>query len=98
LENEENIEIWAEKNLPFVKIIFSKEFILFYALFMCYIFYGHYMLNIFKIFGLESIKNDAVLTFIGSFGALLNGLCRIFWATLLDFYTFKQVFSALLTL
>jgi MFS transporter, OFA family, oxalate/formate antiporter len=39
-----------------------------------------------------------VLTIIGSFGALFNGLSRIFWSTLLDFYSFNKVYRTLLVI
>ena len=33
---------------------------------------------------------------IGSFGALFNGCFKIFWATLLDYYNFKPVYTIVL--
>ena len=33
---------------------------------------------------------------IGSFGALFNGCFKIFWATLLDYYNFKPVYTVVL--
>ena len=33
---------------------------------------------------------------IGSFGALFNGCFKIFWATLLDYFNFKPVYSVVL--
>ena len=35
---------------------------------------------------------------IGSFGALFNGCFKVFWATLLDYYQFKSVYSIILTI
>ena len=36
------------------------------------------------------------MTLIGSFGALFNGCFKIVWATLLDYYNFKPVYSVVL--
>ena len=35
---------------------------------------------------------------IGSFGALFTGFLKVIWATLLDYYQFKSVYSILLTI
>lgn len=65
---------------------------------MCFVFYGHYIINVFKIYGFETIHDDHLLTFVGSFGSLFNGVCRIFWSTLLDYKPFKTVFGILIVL
>ncbi len=52
----------------------------------------------FKTLGQTKIKDDQLLTLIGSVGSLVNGLSRIFWSTLLDFFTFNQVYRVLLAI
>ena len=59
-------------------------------------FYGYYIINMFKSLGGKTISSDKYLTFIGSFASLFNGLARIGWAWMLDCYSFKFVFRALL--
>lgn len=55
-------------------------------------------MNVFKSYGFDKFKNDQFLTLIGSVGALINGLGRIFWGSLLDFYSFKTIFGILIAL
>lgn len=98
IEEEETPESWAEKNIKLIDMIKSHEFLYLYLIFMCFVFYGHYILNVFKIYGFETIHDDHLLTFVGSFGALFNGVCRIFWSTLLDYKSFKTVFGIMATL
>ena len=60
------------------------------------IFFGYFIMNSFKTYGADTIKNDAFLTVIGSVGALTNGVMRIFWSSLLDYFPFRRVNSTLL--
>ena len=99
LGEPETREHWAERNIRLVDILNSREFIYLYIMFVCFIFYGYYVINVFKTFGFDmGIRSDVVLTFVGSFGSLINGLCRILWSTLLDYYSFRSVFGALVIL
>ena len=54
------------------------------------------MSNSFKQFGFKGGLDDKTLSMIGSFAALFAGCLKIFWATLLDFYPFKKVYSVIL--
>jgi MFS family permease len=58
--------------------------------------YTMFMANVFKSYGEKYIKDDAFITTIGAVGAILNGLGRTIWATLMDKYGFKKVYGALL--
>jgi hypothetical protein len=84
------------KKAPIIKLVFSLEFLGLYALAILQIFYGYYIMNSFKTFGAAYIKDDKFLTLIGSIGALVNGLMRIFWASLLDYFPFRRVNGILL--
>jgi hypothetical protein len=42
-----------------------------------------------KTLGATKIKDDQLLTLIASTGSLVNGVSRIFWSTLLDFFSFN---------
>jgi len=57
-----------------------------------HLFYGYYIIGIFKTLGATTIDDDRFLTLIGSVGALCNGLSRIVWSSLLDCYSFNLVF------
>jgi len=50
----------------------------------------------YKTLGHTKITNDKLLTTIGSVGALINGVSRIFWSTLLDYFAFNKVYRTLL--
>lgn len=54
------------------------------------------MMTVFKEYGQHYIKNDTFLSVVGSVGAFLSGSFRIIWATLLDYYSFKRIFTILL--
>ncbi len=55
--------------------------------------YGYYMSNQFKQYGFTGGIDDKTLTLIGSCGALFNGCFKVFWASLLDCFNFKQVYA-----
>lgn len=84
------------KSAPIVKVVLSREFFEIYLITVCQIYYGYYIINTFKSIGAIHISDDKFLTLIGSVGALCNGVFRIFWSTLLDYYPFRRVNSALL--
>ena len=86
----------AEAETPLLSILKSKDFILLYTISVCHMFYGYYIINMFKTLGAEHITNDQYLTLIGSVGSLVNGLSRIGWSSLLDYYSFNVVFRSLL--
>ena len=58
--------------------------------------YGYYMANQFKQYGFTGGIDDRTLTIIGSWGALFSGCLKVFWATLLDYYNFKPIYSIIL--
>lgn len=62
------------------------------------IFYGYYIISMYKALGSHSIKDDELLSWIGALGSLVNGLSRIFWSSLLDCFSFNMVYRTLLTI
>jgi OFA family oxalate/formate antiporter-like MFS transporter len=50
----------------------------------------------YKTFGKKYIADDAFLTLIGAVGSMGNGLSRFVWATLLDKFDFKCLYTTLL--
>ena len=48
--------------------------------------------------GATKISDDQLLTAIGSIGSLINGVARIFWSTMLDYYSFNSVYRSLLVI
>lgn len=85
----------AETDAPMKTILLTKDFALLYLISFCHIFYGYYIIGIFKTLGGKTITDDRFLTLVGSFGSLFNGLSRIFWSSLLDCYSFNRVFRTL---
>lgn len=61
-------------------------------------FYGLFLVNAFKNFGSKKISDDGFLTLVGGIGGAMNGLSRLFWASLMDKYGFKRIYGALLIL
>ena len=57
---------------------------------------GYLVSGSYKTFGKKYIHNDAFLTLIGAVGSMGNGLSRFAWATLLDKFDFKCLYTTLL--
>ena len=51
----------------------------------------------YKSIALEYI-NDDILTTAGAFGAICNGLSRLFWTYLLDIFGFKKVYFIMMAI
>ena len=86
----------VEENIPLLHVIKTWKFGLLYCLVVSHMFYGYYMSNEFKQYGFTGGLDDKTLTLIGSFGALFNGCFKIVWATLLDYYNFKPIYTIIL--
>ena len=56
------------------------------------------MTNSFKQYGFTGGLDDSTLSLIGSFGALFNGCFKVFWATMLDYFPFKRVYTIILVI
>jgi hypothetical protein len=56
------------------------------------------MASVYKTFGEKEIDDDSFLTTVGSVGAVVNGLSRVFWSTLQDKIGFKKVYFLILTI
>ena len=92
------IEEESENEATIGSIITSKDFMLLYAISFFQLFYGYYLLNVFKTLGAKTISNDQFLTLIGSVSSLFNGISKIFWSSLLDYFSFNRVFRTLVCL
>ena len=86
----------AEKDAGICRILWTRDSVLLYLISFCQIFYGYYILSMYKTLGTTKIANDQLLTTIGSIGSLINGVSRIFWSTLLDYFAFNKVYRTLL--
>ena len=86
------------RKAPILKILASREFFQVYFLSLSQIFFGYYVINSFKSYGAAFIEDDKFLTLIGSVGALCNGVFRIFWSSLLDYFPFRRVNFILLVI
>ena len=86
----------AEKNAGICEIIKTRDFSYLYLISFCQIFYGYYIISMYKTLGTTKIRNDQLLTTIGSVGSLFNGVSRIFWSSLLDCFAFNKVYRTLL--
>jgi len=62
---------------------------------LCSSAYGLFIASVFKSYAsldVEAGYSDTELTAIGGVGVLMNGICRMFWATLMDKKGFKFVY------
>lgn len=84
----------AHQECPSVRVMLTS--LAFWELALCFTTgtaYGIYILNVYKTFGLKHYSNDRMLSTIGSIGALLNGLGRLVFPTLLDYVPFKWLYG-----
>ena len=72
----------------------KRTWIIFCVLFFSLI-QGNMNSLLFKNYGLENIPDDAFITFVGTIGAVTNGLSRGFWGVLVDKYQYKYVYGVL---
>ena len=77
-------------------LLTSGKFLWLYVLVVSHMFYGYYMTNQFKQYGFTGGIDDKTLSSIGSAGALFNGCFKIVWASLLDYFNFKPLYSMIL--
>jgi hypothetical protein len=78
--------------VPWKKVLFSKHFIVLYLFALTMIFYFNYSDMIWKEYGERYIKDDELLTFMGSMAFLGLGVSKFLTATLMDYYKFKTIF------
>ncbi|EGR29142.1 major facilitator superfamily protein, putative [Ichthyophthirius multifiliis] len=52
----------------------------------------------YKTIGKKVIVDDKFMTMVGSFSSLANGLSRLFWSSLIDKYSFKQLITSIFIL
>jgi predicted MFS family arabinose efflux permease len=70
---------------------YSGNFYAFLALIALSSSFGMFIAFNYKEYGMLHIQDDQFLTLAGSLGGIANGFSRIFWGTLLDFFTFKTL-------
>jgi hypothetical protein len=80
------------------KILTSRQCILIYIMNFCSVTLGFYVVNEFKAYGnINGLNDDKYLSFVGSMAAIMNS-CRFVWSGLLDKFTYKTVYGALLVI
>lgn len=67
------------------------------AMFMIGLFYPIYIASVYKPIAQDELK-DSVLTIAGAIGSVCNGTSRVFWASLMDRFSFRSVYACLLLL
>ena len=90
------LEKRAEETIPLPSLLMTGKFLWLYVLVVSHMFYGYYMTNQFKQYGFTGGIDDKTLSTIGSAGALFNGCFKIVWASLLDYFNFKPLYSMIL--
>jgi len=60
--------------------------------------YPLYLAANFKSLGLQEIGSDHFITIVGAIGAVANGISRVGWATLFDYFGFKKVYVSIVVL
>ena len=79
------------------EMLLSKNFILIYVMNSLSFFTGFFVVNQTKNYGsANGMTDDQFLALIGSLGAIFNSI-RFIWSWLLDYYSYKKVYGALLT-
>jgi hypothetical protein len=75
----------------------KKEFWVLYTMQFLSIFYGYYMVNVYKNFGftIPVLDSDAYLTTVNSISALFNS-ARFVWSGALDKMSFKLIYGFLI--
>mmetsp|Transcript_7399 Transcript_7399/g.8359 ORF Transcript_7399/g.8359 Transcript_7399/m.8359 type:complete len:178 (-) Transcript_7399:135-668(-) len=60
--------------------------------------YPYYIASNFKTYEQRDLHDDRFITLVGSLGAVMNGVSRGFWSTLMDYIGFKATYLSLLIL
>lgn len=97
----QNTNILTQSNvepIEFKSLISTLNFWKISLMVFCSISAGFYIVGNYKTFGKDFIKDDRFLALVGSFGALIDGILRIFWGALLDSTSFKKAYGFMLTL
>ena len=76
----------------------SEKFITIYILATSHLFYGYFFTNIYKNYGKTYINDDNFLSWVGAISSLFNGCFKLFWATMLDYYSFRRIYGGLISL
>ena len=96
--SEHQLVSQCEKEMSILTILNSSKFKHLFCLGVCHLFYGYYFTNEYKQFAKFYINDDSFLSMIGAVSALFNGFFKFFWATLLDYHSFKKIYGFLICL
>ncbi|MBN2157541.1 MAG: OFA family MFS transporter [Candidatus Lokiarchaeota archaeon] len=91
--SEDGKEILVE--IPREKSIRTPQFWMLWGMFILTAAAGLFTIGNFKTFGLEEGLTDVLLTQVGAWAALFNGLGRIFWGFLSDKLGYKKTMFAM---
>lgn len=91
-----------EEDLSFqsvFKYLNTKQFYCIFSMNFLSIFFGTYIVGSFKMFAQETahIYDEEYLTFIGAIASIF-GCLRFIWSFLLDYYSYKLIYSSLIAL
>ena len=78
-----------------LNLIRTRQFFLLLIMMYLSSFFGYFMLNQYKDFGKEFIKDDHFLTLVGAIASGFSGF-RFVWAFLMQKFSFKVVYSIML--
>jgi MFS family permease len=88
----------GEAGTDLYSLLLSRPCVLLYIMNFCSIFLGLYVVNSYKAYGnINGLNDDKYLSFVGSMAAIMNS-CRFVWSGLLDKFTYKTVYGALLAI
>ena len=85
-----------EHEFSLKEIASTREFWLLCLMSFFSIFLGFFMTSAYKTYGNMKIKDDEFLSIVGAVGFITNGSSRLILSTLLDFFSFKSVYGAVL--
>ena len=88
----------GERYIPMYKLIFCWQFWNIYLVSFSQLFYPIIMIISFKNYGLLYINDDNLLSYAGAFALLGNGLLRLVWPLVINYFTFKCANIALAVL
>lgn len=75
----------------------SKKFMLIYIMFVCQLSYPLYFEIAYKEIGQFYIKDDAILTYIGSISFIGLSVCKLLAGIMLDYVSIRKTNIVLLT-
>ncbi len=74
----------------------SKPFIILFINSWLTCYFGLFLANYYKTYGLSRGFSDKYLSFVGSTHSIANGCSRALWALAMDRFGFKKVYTAII--